>query len=289
MQNVLKSGLLAMILLFSHMLTAAEDNAETVQSDASVLRQNGEPDGYLTLPVGDASIDAAFIPDRLGKSYGKVLILHDSNAGIDSPGLVNTLRQGLPEAGWTTMTVALTYPAQANIHLSANAASAAQPTIAASEAAASLPDETQTSQDTTEEQNLLSPPDNAARISAALAYLNARQPGTTVVVAIGEAASLTDALAGQLGEKRGLIWIRPDLELTELPAIMPILDIAPTVPGRTNREAVARRVFMKQQQVTTYDQRQITGADYRFYGFEPSVLSYVRGWLTKQFVTEEKS
>lgn len=285
LQNVLKSGLLAMLMLSSQALTAAE----STQSEASILRQSGEVNGYLTLPVGDSNVDATLIPDRSGKSFGKVLILHDSPAGIDSPGVINILREGLPDAGWTTMTVALTYPIEPQIYLSATAASTAEPTIAASEAVASLPEETEAEDETVEDDSISPAPDNTARIGAALAYLNAQQPGITVVVAVGEAAQLTDALVGQLGEEPGLIWIRPELELKELPLITPILDIAPTIPGRINREATARRVFMQQQQVSGYSQRLISGAGYRFYGFEPRVLGYVRAWLTKQYVTEEQS
>lgn len=289
MQNVFKSGLLAMLMLSSQALTAADDNAEIAQSEASILRQSGVINGYLTLPVGDTSIDATLIPDRSGDSFGKVLILHDSHADIDSPGVVNILREGLPDAGWTTMTVALSYPIEPQIYLSANAASTAEPAVAASAAVASLPEKTETTEESVEDDSITPAPDNTARIAAALAYLNAQQPGVTVVVALGEAAQLTDALVGQLGEQSGLVWVRPQLELKESPLITPILDIAPTIPGRSNREATARRVFMQQQQVSSYSQRLISGAGYRFYGFEPRVLSYVRAWLSKQYVTEEQS
>lgn len=287
LQNVLKSGLLALVMLFSPALTAAGDTAETAQPDLSVLRQSGEVNGYLTLPVGDTTIDATLIPDRSGRAYGKVLILHDNNDGIDSPGLINTLRLGLPDAGWTTMTVAMSYPHKASVYLAPTAASAAQPKVAASDATASLPEEN-TEQEAEANDDIQLPPDNAARVSAALAYLNARQSGTTVILAVGEAAKLADALAGQLGEKGGLIWIRPDIELSDIPAIMPILDIASTLPGRINKQARARRVFMQQQQVEEYAQRRISGAGYRFYGFEQRVLNYVRGWLAKQFVEVER-
>lgn len=283
LQNVLKGGLLALLILFSQALTAADENAETAQSDLSVLRQSGEVNGYLTLPVGDNKVDATLIPDRSGRAYGKVLILHDSNDGIDSPGLISTLRLGLPDSGWTTMTVAMSYPQEPNIYPGTTTASAARPTLAASEAKASLPEE-ETDKEADAGNDKQVPADNPARVSAALAYLNAQQAGTTVVLAVGDAAKLADALAGQMDEQRGLIWIRPNVELNVLPAIMPILDIAPTLPGRMNDEARARRVFMQQQQVENYAQRLISGAGYRFYGFEQRVLSYVRGWLAKQFV-----
>lgn len=287
LQNVLKSGLLALVMLFSQALTAADDTAETAQPDLSVLRHSGEVNGYLTLPVGDTTIDATLIPDRSGRAHGKILILHDSNDGIDSPGLINILRLGLPDSGWTTMTVAMSYPHEASVYLAPTAASTVQPTVAASEATASLPEEN-TEQEADVNDDIPLPPDNAARVSAALAYLNAQQPGTTVILAVGKAAKLTDALLGQLGEKHGLIWIRPDIELSEVPAIMPILDIASTLPGRMNEQARARRVFMQQQQVEKYAQRRISGAGYRFYGFEQRVLNYVRGWLAKQFVEAER-
>lgn len=289
MQKVLKSGLVAALVVLSQGLATADDNTEPAEVDSSVISQAGEVNGYLALPVGDTRIDATLINDRLGKSYGKVLILHDSNAGIDSPGLINTLREGLPNSGWTTMTVALTYPTEPGIFLSSNAASMAEPTVDASQASASLPADNATADQDPNTEKKPEPPDNPTRLSAALAYLNSQQTGTTVVLAVGEAARLTDALAEQLGEQRGLIWIRPELELEAMPAIMPILDIAPTVPGSINGLARDRLVFMKQQQATAYDQRRINGAGFRFYGFESRVLSYVRGWLHKQFVSEEPS
>jgi Protein of unknown function (DUF3530) len=286
LQNILKGGLLILTLVAGPSLTAATENTEETEAEPLILQQGGRVQGDLSLLVEGTDIAATLLPGRLGKTHGKVLILHDSNGGIDSPGLIRTLRQGLPDAGWTTMTVALTYPLESEIYLATTAASAIEPAVAASEAVATAPVDEPASETAAENAS----PDNISRVLAALAYLETQQPGDTVILTVGKAAQLLDSLVGQTPGPAGLIWIRPELELDSLPEIMPVLDIAPEAAGQINERAMARRIFMQQQEEDVdYAQRRITGAGYGFYGFEKQVLGYVRGWLSKQFVNEEEN
>lgn len=288
LQIVLKTGLLGLLLLLGGSLQAANSNEAEPAPPEGLIQETGHVEGYMPLPVGETLVDATFLSDKLGVAYGKVLILHDADGGIDGHGLVRTLRFSLSESGWSTMTVALQYPVSPQIYLSTDEASAADETISDNEEAVTADagesqPEDETGQATQPE------PDNNARVGAALAYLNARQPGPTVLIAIGRAAQLTDVVINQLGDEPGLVWIAPEITLPDVPEVTPILDIVAVMPGARNHQAVNRKKLMRQNQVEGYSQRIISGAGYGFYGFENNVLGYVRGWLSKHFVEEAES
>lgn len=289
MQIVLKTGLCGLLILLNCGLLAAGDKEQDELPATGLLRETGHVEGYMTLPMGESDIAATYVADKLGEAYGKVMILHDADGGIDSHGLVHTLRLSLAESGWSTMTIALDFPVAPRIYLSATEASAAMPTVAASEAASTNTDTEADNKEIPAEESEVPHQTNSARIGTALAYLNAQQPGPTVVVALGASASLVDTVSSQLGEQRGLVWIQPEPSLTEVPGVVPILDIAAQRAGSVNKEARARRALMRQHQVAGYSQRLITGAGHGFYGFEGTVLAYVRGWLSKHFVSETES
>lgn len=277
-------------MLFAGSLPAASSN-ETESAPAKhggLIQESGDVEGYIPLAVGEQFVDATFLSDKLGVAYGKVLILHDAGSGIDGYGLVRTLRSSLTQSGWSTMTVALQYPVSPQIHLSVDKDSEADETI-------NNTDETDTadadgSQPEDERgQASASEPDNNVRVGSALSYLSSQLPGPTVVIAIGQAAAMTDVVVSQLVDEPGLVWIAPELSLQGVPDVRPILDIDAVMPGADNSQAVNRKRLMRQNQVEAYSQRLISGAGYGFYGFEKNVLGYVRGWLSKHFVEEAES
>ena len=282
-----KTSLTVLLLaLFSVAMAGTGD--EVLQGDAlTPLRETGHVEGYMSLPVGDAAVDATFIPDKLGAAYGKVLILHDSGGSIDSRDIIHTIRTALPEAGWSTMTVALEFELTPRLYLSPAELTETIPATAISEEQPEQAAETTAAADDVLQQDVENT--NASRVSTALAYLNAQQPGPTVLMALGGSAELGNAIVSQAGEQRGLIWVRPDLSLSELPDADFILDIAGEALGVTNNQAQSRRVLMRKNNMTGYSQRLITGADYPFSGLEQTVLTYVRAWLNRHFVTEGKN
>lgn len=283
MPIVLKTSLTVLLLVvFSVVLAGAADEASQ-EGAFSSLRETGHVEGYMSLPVGDTAVDATFIRDKLGTAYGKLLILHDSDGGIDSRDIVHTIRTALPEAGWSTMTVALEFDITPQIYPSPTESTQSTSATANSDEQTEQPAESKAAPDETPQQEMENT--NASRVSTALAYLNAQQPGPTVVMALGATAELGNIVVGQLGEQRGLIWVRPDMPLSEPPDVDFILDIAADSVGVKNEQAQSRRVLMRRNNMTGYSQRLITGADHQFSGFEQTVLTYVRAWLNRHFVS----
>jgi hypothetical protein len=279
LQIVRKTGLLGILIALAWPVWSA-DGGEKESSEAPlVYSESGHVVGYISLPVGEQELPATLISEQLGEPLGKVLILHDSGGGIAGAGLVETLRLALPESGWTTMTVALNYPYSPKLFVAEstddNEIADASDLTEADEQSAEAGTDIDTEQ-----------ADNNARISAALAYLNAQQPGPTVIVALGEAVPLAISAASQQGDDKAQIWIAADMTFSELPELGPLLDIAPQDVGKKNTDALSRAVFMRQANNPIYSQRRLVGTGHDFQGFENQVLTTVRAWLQKQFKSE---
>lgn len=240
----------------------------------SIQAETGQVEGYMTLPLGDAVFDATFVADKSGRDYGKVLILPDRDGSIDSYDLVHTLRMRLAESGWSTMTVALSYLYQPQLMLSADTvaddAEAAPQVDTSAEAESS--DNAPPSDDT-----------NAARVAAAVAYLNAQQSGPTVIVAMGKSAELSATAIAQAGKDNALIWISPEWQADTPPEAQYILDITLSDLGNEKATLAQRRAVMMRKNAVNYSQRQIPGATSHFYGFEQPVFNLIRNWLHKTF------
>ena len=280
MRNQFITGVLGLISLFlCHVSSAAESEAAGSGYEAGIISETGQVQGYFALGVDESNIPATLIPDQTGSKYGKLLILHDSDGGMASPGLVNDLRFSLAESGWTTMTIALDYPEVLNVFRPnsyvPNAQSSSETPIA----------ETVSKSEATSTDS--SPvPDNVSRVAAALAYLNAQQNGPTVIVALGQAVSLAMGLAEQQGKTKGQIWLAYDQALPEESTISPVLDI---VPAAFASATVAQNRRLKSKTVDSdYSQQVIKGAGHDFQGFENQVLSLIKGWLRNKFVPEAK-
>lgn len=286
MQTIRKTGLLGILLTLMSPIWAAEDEEGGAQTQPLIHSEAGQVTGYSPLPLGERELPATLIPEQLGKPHGKVLILHDSDGGIASSGLVQTLRLSLPESGWTTMTVALDYPHSPQLFL-IEPADSDTPEASDSVASSEIESEQNAPPDSASED--AEPANNNSRVSAALAYLNAQQPGPVVILAIGEAVPLAMSSASQQGEEMAQIWIAADVTLTEPPELGPLLDIAAQDLGQKNQAAMQREVLMRQANNQTYSQRRLTGAGHDFQGFEMQVLNTVRAWLQKQFDAEVQS
>ncbi len=285
LQIVGKTAVAAMLLILVSYVQAADETESSADDAKGLIQQSGHVEGFMRLPVADDEVDATFLAGRQGVDHGKILILHDAEQGIDSHGLVRTLRTGLADSGWSTMTVALTYPSSPQLFLSTQAVSATNTEQdGATEAEQEPSADNDAVTDTAQPDN-----DNTARVGAALAYLNAQQPGPTVLITIGEGATLTNVAVSQMQAPRGLVWIAPASTLAAAPEISPLLDIDAVPAGDKNLEAIKRKKLMKQSQHPAYDQRLMTGAGYHFAGFENRVLAYLRGWASKHFVTKDSN
>jgi hypothetical protein len=279
--------------------TAPDSQSEPVQqpdpaSDTQMIEQSGNVMGYMSLPVGDDVVEATYLPDGLGENYGKILILPGENDYFASVGLVNTLRFGLSKAGWSVMTLALSYPEpEAKVLLSTNAASEAialpetpddQASTETSKTDVTVPKVDAADQETDEDKADI----NQVRIASALAYLQAQETsGPTVILAIGEAASYANEVIAQIGQQRALIWIAPQMAITQPPAVHQILDIVPGLDAMALSEAQRRRISLKQMNVGGYAQSVLPTAAKNFIGYDQEVLLRIRAWLYRHYVKKD--
>lgn len=257
---------------------AATDDAQS--EPTSMRTEAGHVEGYMTLPLGDEVIDATYLADKSGREYGKVLILPDFEGNIDSYDLVHTLRIQLAEAGWATMTVELNYPDEARVMLSAEETSDADATVEDIEA----PTDAES-----EESGLSDLDENAARVAAAIAYLNAQQPGLVVVICLGKSAELSATALAQAGKENALIWISPQWGSPEPPDTEFVLDITTSDLTKASVPSAQHRALMMRKNIAQYSQRQIVGATSGFYGFEQPVFNQIRHWLHKHFAAGASS
>jgi len=247
---------------------AVETGQKPVQSET------GHVEGYMTLPLGDAVFDATYVFDKTGRNYGKVLILPDRDGNIDSHDLVHTLRMRLAESGWSTMTLELQYRYQPQLMLS--------PELAADEAEPAAQVET-TAEANPSDNSAPSGDDNAARVAAAVAYLNAQQAGPTIILAMGQSAELSSTAIAQAGKDNALIWISPEWNTEKPPESEHVLDITVSDLSNEMKATAQRRAVMMRQNIANYSQRQIPGTTSSFYGFEQPVFNLIRNWLHKIF------
>lgn len=293
-----RSNWLSLIFLVSLSTSAlAEEITETneqapVKDDVTLQRQAGSVAGYLSLPVGQTSVDATFMPEMLGRNHGKVLILHDVEGDIDSAGIVHDLRHALTKSGWSTMTVALTYPYQPKLFLSDDEQRQQEPD--ASQASAAVTAEaTENSSEPASEQTDTEEVDNAARVAAALTYLKAQTPGPQILLAVGKGAEVAAVAFSRDSQiAAGLIVIAADADIetfTGLPPALMMLDIVATEDIAPRKQAQFRRVEMIRAGQSGYTQRSVAASSNDFYGFTDPVFSLVRGWLHKYFVDKADS
>ncbi|MCX4186255.1 DUF3530 family protein [Methylophaga sp. OBS4] len=293
-----RSNWLSLIFLVSLSTSAlAEEITETneqapAKGDVFLQRHEGSVAGYLSLPVGQTSVDATFMPEMLGRNHGKVLILHDVDGDIDGAGIVHNLRHALTKSGWSTMTVALTYPYQPNLFPSDDEQMQQKPD--ASQAAAIVTNEAmENSSEPAKEQTDTDDVDNAARVAAALTYLKAQAPGPQILLAVGKGAEVAAAAFSRDSQiAAGLIVIAADADIetfTELPSALMLLDIVATENVDSRKLAQFRRVEMIRVGQSGYAQRSVAASSNDFYGFTEPVFSLVRGWLHKYFVDKADS
>ena len=264
--------------------TSVDELTETKQN---MLRQQGQVEGYMTLPLADEEFAATFVEDKTGKNYGKVLILPDAAGDIDSRDLVHTLRAQLPDAGWSTMTVNLTYSYEPQVFMSESGEDAG---TEGGEAVNQVDTTDAEAEGDAEADTATTDFDiNSARVSAAIAYLNAQAPGPIVVIMLGESSNLAASVMTQAGENNGLIWINSKWEPADAPVTDRLLDIIPSTISDQQLTQFKRRAVQLRKDIEVYSQRQIAGATAEFYGYEDYLFVMVRNWLHKHYAEGETS
>lgn len=297
-----------LLIIHSHPLLAEESIADaeakiSAEGDGSMLQSQGQIEGFQTLSVADQAIAATFIDDQLGENYGAVILLHDAAQGIDSTGVISTLRHQLPQSGWATLTLELNYPYEPNILLSPTLAMDVT-TETTTEPTEPPPTETPATDPLSTEPSLekesgdkdikLPAISNQQRVEAALAFLTAKNSRRIVLLGHGQggviAVQLLDVITTPM---MGLILVAtPELEAAKPFETMkqPILDIYGERDDTSIANAVQyRKVLMKRNGNSNFSERRLVAADHDFTGVEPLLMSTIRGWLRAQFVNEDKN
>ncbi|MBE0438988.1 MAG: DUF3530 family protein [Gammaproteobacteria bacterium] len=292
-----------LLISHSHTLLAEESTAVTEainsgEGDPAMVQSQGNIDGFQTLSVADQTIAATFIDDQLGENYGAVILLHDVGQGIDSTGVISTLRHQLPQSGWATLTLELHYPYEPTILLS--------PTLAIDIAPEAGTESTETPtteplstdpqlEQQSEDKNIKLPViSNQQRVEAALALLTAKNIGRIVLLGHGQggvmAVTLLDVITTPM---MGLILVAtPELGADKPFETMqqPILDVY----GERDEISIVnsvqhRKLLMKRKGNNNFSERRVVAADHNFTGVESVLMTTIRGWLRTQFVNEKST
>ncbi len=286
-----------LLIIHSHTLLAEEsadvaDSMNSAESDTAMLHFQGEIDGFQTFSVADQQIAATFLADQLGENYGAVILLHDAAQGIDSPGVISTLRHQLPQSGWSTLTLELDYPSEPNILLSPSLS--LDGTVEGDQKPAEKPAEAPSEDSSMDKEIKLPAISNQQRVEAALAFLNAKNIRRIVLLGHGQggvaAVTLLDVITTPM---MGLILVAtPELEADAPFETMkqPILDIYGERDDNSIVDAVQhRKLLMKRTDNSNFSERRLAVADHDFTGVESLLMATIRGWLRAQFVNEENT
>jgi len=205
------------------------------------------------------------LPAKAAKPQGAILIVPGPRAFIDQHPSTTQLREIPAAGGW--LTLALQVPLQAEV-------APEQPPAPASDATSPTPDAT--------------PPANApvdplcARLTAALAFVDATKPPLIAVVAEGDSADRAQACFADgfpptvrafaaVGRWRG------KLDGLKVPSI----EFVPALDPAAIREADRRVKSVRQPNSPAHRRVDIDAADRAFKGAEIDVAKRLRGWLEK--------
>lgn len=200
---------------------------------AELVRQGRIPGQAVTLQAAGQSFLGLYLPASGPSKQGAALLLPDLGAHPDWPGVIASLRRGLPRHGWATLSIQLPEPVSEPSSKPAPAANASPPAAAAASPAPTsgtpttakpvpapatpgktAPAQTGANLSAAAKPSPLKPVFDAApaRIEAAVAYL--RQQGLRNLVIIGDglgAALAADYLAsrGQQAEVQAFVAVSP--------------------------------------------------------------------------------
>jgi hypothetical protein len=261
---------------------------EKPDENHGIVSQSSSIEGYHPLTVAGQEIEATYIEESLGERHGAIIFLHDRAEELEDQGVVTPLRHQMPQYGWSTMTVALDYPYEPAILLSATVENVSEARSAEPAVEEKLGD------DDKQEKAPLPPISNVQRLEAAIAFLQAKDIDRIIYVGHGAGGNLAvELLDTETTPIQALVLIStPALTTNDVFNTFqhPILDLygANDLDGVT--EAVhQRKVLMKRTGNAQYSTREISGANHFFTGLETTLVNSLRGWLRSTFLDDKKS
>ncbi len=273
--------------------SAAEDEMVKTQSETSdessgIVSQRSPIKGYQPLTIAGQEIAATYLEETLGERHGAIILLHDQAEELEDQGVITPLRHQMPQYGWSTLTIALDYPFEPDILLSATAenVSEAAPTETASEETAKAEGK--------QKKTPLPAISNAQRLDAAIAFLKEKEIDRIIYVGHGVGGNLAVTLLDtETTPIQALILVgTPALKTDKVFKTFkhPVLDLYGTNDLAGAAEAVQqRKTIMKRTGNSQYVARKIAGADHLFTGLQTTLVNSLRGWLKVTFLDKKKS
>lgn len=271
-------------LLISCSASAANVNGDTEQGLTEQLTRLLSQGTAVSLQVGDHNAFAIFSETITGSTQGGIIMLHDNGAHADWPAVIAPLRKGLPQFGWSTLSLQL-------------------PQVTDQPGYSAALDEI------------------FPRIKAAVAFLQAKGIDNIVIIGDGMGAIAAAAYAASVdsAQVKAFVGVNvgvfkdADAKVNTLTLIekitMPMLDIFGTnarlavvnsAQARATaakkaginafqsqkletfkQSAVARTPFVEKTGYIAYRQMKIMGADSSFTAMEDLLLKRILGWLRK--------
>ncbi len=267
---------------------------------------------YLPLTVAGQSVAATYTKEKLGQSYGAIIVFPDQGEGIDSYGVIHAIKSQLPLYGWDILCFEPDYPFKPNIFLAVQDASVASAAVNVSEAQASpksqddtkpekpgkSPSDTQNKRNKSSNIKVLPPVSNQARIQAAVAFLQGQHIQRIAFLGHGKGGEIAiQALDKLKTPVQALILVGTGPLTVEMNNLfttfdMPVLDLAGSRDTEQVMQALRdRQAEMRRYQHARYEQDVLTGADHFFAGvpLQDWLVRRIRGWLHKHFVNKGES
>lgn len=274
----------------------AADADEATMVAPTILQQGGNMTGYTPLTVESQQFPAVLLKQTLGESRGAIVLMHDVGEKLDSP-LISTLRKQLPAHGWDTLSIELNQNQLQTASLSSVVNAVPAETVDEKAEAT----ETQTVENTENaiESSTPEPADaapvavvalnNAQRIDAALAFLQAQGHEKIILLGHGKAGELALKVAQATSLPvtavvlMGTAQIDESISLTQLNR--PILEVYGTKHEPLTIHAIEQRqVAMKMQDSSLYAVRKVEAANRQFTGMQTTLASRIHGWLFKYVI-----
>jgi hypothetical protein len=248
------------------------------------------------LGSGSQTFLALYLPDHSGKTFANALILHDNLQHPDWPGTVHSLRTGLADAGWNTLSMAvpdyqpiMVIPArksdkpltEENLDTEATELADMMPSLS------ELPDPESSVNEEPAAKAEDVPKTLAQRVQESATFMAGKNPQPLVIIAIGSSATLATKQTQDflLQDINGLVIIDPaplpqlkgfDENLDAMDLRIPVLDIVPEFNARS--DFTLRKRNAQRMQQSFYQQRVIKGTSQDFSGADNALLKAIRGW-----------